>query len=346
MPVRSTYYRVLDADRVQCLLCMHYCILRQGEYGLCRVRQNVGNELYSLNYGAITGVAIDPMEKKPLYHFLPGSRVLSLACYGCNFTCLNCQNYGISDYEKFDINRIISDVSNMVSPEQIAGAAIHHKCEAIAYTYSEPSVFWEYCEDVIRITKSNTPQIKHLMVSNGYFSRELLQNIIDNELIDAMNIDLKFMNDYYESVCGGKLNPILKNIQHIVQNSNIHIEVTNLMIPSLNDDAEEVQKLCDFIVSLSPGIPVHFSKFFPTHKMKDFQHTSEESLILARDIALSSGLRYVYIGNTNLQNVSNTLCPECKNTLIQRNHYNTLVTGIIENKCSQCGSEIKNIILK
>lgn len=346
MPIKSKYYRRIDAERLQCLLCMHYCVMRLGEMGSCRVRQNVDNELVSLNYGAITGVAIDPMEKKPLYHFLPGSKVLSFACYGCNFTCLNCQNYGISDYEKFDINQIIRESSNMLSPERIAEAAIQHQCEAIAYTYSEPTVFWDFCEDVINIAKQNAPEIKHIMVSNGYFSLELLQYIIDNELIDAINVDLKFMNQHYASVCGGRVNPILRNIEHIAKNSSIHLEVTNLMIPTLNETEEDVQKLCDFIYSLSPELPVHFSKFFPTHKMMNFPHTNEESLLMAREVALSTGLKYVYIGNTNLANVSDTLCPDCGNILIQRNYYNTVVSGITNNKCSHCGSIIKNIILR
>ncbi len=344
MPIICKYYLKLDDHRLQCTLCSHYCVLDSGEYGKCKVRMNSAGELISLNYAAVTGAAIDPIEKKPLHNYLPGANVFSFGCYGCNFRCLNCQNYGISDAEIFDIKRIIADNSNIIPPEIIVQNAVNHHCEGIAYTYSEPTVFWEYCEDIIKIAKLNVPEMKHILVTNGFFSRELLKDIIENRYIDAMNIDLKFMNEHYTDICGASAKPVLNNIREIAKNSSIHLEITNLVIPNLNDDDSDFRKLCEFIYELSPMIPLHFSKFFPTYKLNKTQSTDENVLLRAKEIAEEIGLKYVYIGNTNLQDVSDTKCPNCSQIIIKRNHYSTEIVGTRkgdEIECQNCKKKIR-----
>lgn len=315
-----------------------------GEYGKCRVRQNNGYNIVSLNYGAVTGAAIDPVEKKPLYNYMPGCNVFSFGCYGCNFRCLNCQNYNISDPEIFDLKKIISFEDNLVSPNIIIENALKYKCEAIAYTYSEPTVFWEYCEDIIKSAKQKAPEIKHILVTNGFFSTELLNDIIENQYIDAMNIDLKFMDSNYDKICGGKVKPVLHNIKKIVQNSRIHLEITNLIIPELNSDINKIRELCKFVYELSPEIPMHFSKFFPMYKMGNYASTDENILLLAKSTAEEIGLKFVYIGNTGLKNVSDTICPKCNSLMIHRHNYQTQILGIKEENyinCKECNYKLK-----
>lgn len=340
----SKYSKIIDSNKTQCLLCSHYCVISNNGYGKCKVRKNIDNQLIAQNYGAITGVAIDPIEKKPLYHYMPGAKVLSFGCFGCNSKCINCQNYSISDSDIFDIEKIIADNNNYSTPDILLDLAIQNKCEGIAYTYSEPTVFWDFCEDIIKLAKINAPELKHIVVTNGFFSNELIKSIIENNFIDAMNIDLKFINNKYHAICDAQLKPILKNIENIYKKSNIQIEITNLLIPTLNDSDDDIKKLCDFIANLSTDIPIHFSKFFPIYKSKYLLPTFESTLLRAREIAEEVGLKYVYIGNTELANVSDTHCPECHELMIKRNGYSTNILGVKESnfiKCNKCNFKLK-----
>ncbi len=337
MSNKSKYFKSLSGNRLQCTLCNHYCVLNLDEVGKCRVRQNVQGEMISLNWGKPTGFCLDPIEKKPLYHYYPGSSVLSFGCLGCNFTCLNCQNYHLSS--EFS-NEELFNTEAMVSPAQIVDLTIKNNAIGIAYTYSEPTVFWDYILDIIKAAKQTNPELKHILVTNGYLSTELLEEIIANNYIDAMNIDLKFIDPINQkNVCGSELRPILKNIELIANHSNIHLELTNLIIPGLNDSDLAISTLSDTVFSISAKIPLHFSRFYPIFNMQEVSHTSDNVLLRAKQIAERAGIENVFIGNTSIEGVSDTLCSKCGNKLIIRNDYKVNIQaertqdGLICAKC-------------
>ena len=343
----SKYSQVIDKEVLRCTLCNHYCVIPNGGLGKCRVRQNINGDLISLNWGRVCSICIDPIEKKPLYHFYPGAKVLSFACLGCNFTCLNCQNYHISK-EWTQEYLTSSENDRIISPNEIVRHAVANSVLGIAYTYSEPTVYWDYIADIISESRIQAPELKHILVTNGYFSDEVLDEIIANELIDAMNIDLKFIDEAnYRKIAGAKLQPILRNIERIVSESDIHFEITNLLIPGVNDDDEVIAKLCETVKSISADIPIHFSGFFPTYKMQNIESTAISALINAKQIAESIGIRHIFIGNTAADGVSDTLCKHCGEILIKRNGYNVTILGKkVSNgmECATCSSVIEIII--
>ena len=333
------YRNLADSNNVQCFLCSHYCNIKPGEKGTCKLRKNVDGKLYTSTYGDISGMAIDPVEKKPLYHFYPASKVLSFGAKGCNFFCTMCQNWQLSqtrdgefDSEPKQFSKLISDLY------------IQFGYDSIAYTYSEPTIFFEYARDIIRYCKSDEKlsALKHIFVSNGYFSKEML-DVIDNQgLVDAMNIDLKFIHDsLYKRICGASLLPVLDNIRQLWNmRDKIHIEITNLIIPELNDSDKDIDLLCQFIASVSKDIPVHFSRFFPQYKLSEKSPTSPQTLLNAKTIADRNGLNYVYIGNSSLTDVSDTYCPECHTLLISRRYYEIIGMYLTSDHCPKCNHRI------
>ena len=331
---------------VRCRLCSHYCLIPKSSSGLCMVRKNISGKLYSLNWGKPAGLAIDPIEKKPFFHFKPASKVLSFGTPGCNFRCLNCQNWDLSQ-GVLNKGQTILDTIPTIPPNQIAQTAKEHNVQGIAYTYSEPTIFFEYAYDIIKECKRLRLNIPHMFVSNGFFSKESFDLIQKEKLLQAIRIDLKFMDDEkYHKICNARLKPVLDSITR-VHISKIHLEVINLIIPDENDSEHDIEKTCKFIHSLSPQIPLHFSRFFPYYKMSNKPQTPLKTLQKAKKIAKETGLSYVYIGNTDEKDAENTYCPNCNELLIKRNRF-AIEKNVFENSkkpnCPNCNHKI-NIVL-
>ncbi len=316
-------------DRVKCLLCPHNCIIAESRFGLCSVRTNEGGILKTINYGEITAMAIDPVEKKPLYHFKPGKNILSVGSFGCNFSCDFCQNYSIAQYKAN---------SNYLSPgELIERCSDLEDNIGIAYTYNEPSIWYEYIYDTSKKLKERDPHSSAVLVTNGYIETEPLLKLLP--YIDAMNIDLKaFQQDYYKRVCGGRLEPVLTTIKNAV--GKCHVEITTLLVTGLNDSKEEVEKIASYLGDLDENIPLHLSRYFPNYKM-DEPPTKLEVMLESRDIA-EKYLNYVYLGN--MGNVDNsTYCPGCEKLLIERDNFFTNI-HMDSNICPECGFDTKILL--
>jgi pyruvate formate lyase activating enzyme len=326
----ALFWEKREDGKIQCLLCPVGCVIAEGKIGVCRGRKNEGGILYAINYGRLVSVAIDPMEKKPLYHFHPGADILSTGPNGCNLSCQNCQNWNISQQES---------PTEFVSPEDLVKIAVKEKSIGIAYTYTEPLIWYEYVKDTARI--AHEKKLVNVLVTNGYIHEEPLKQILP--YIDAMNIDLKSMDeDFYKKTCKGRLPFVLRAIELSYQNK-VHIEITNLLIPTLNDSEEQIQKLVDFVASLNDRIPLHFSRYFPAYKM-DLPPTPLQSLQKAFLLGKRK-LKYVYVGNAYIPNTSNTYCPSCNELLIRRDGYHTAVIGIADKKCKKCGVAV-DVVMK
>ncbi len=277
-----------EGNKIRCLACSHKCLISEYKTGICGVRKNIKNKLYLLVYGKVAAMNADPIEKKPLYHFLPRTKSFSIGTVGCNFRCDFCQNADISQASKRGIM-----FGKDISPKEIVKRAIQTKCKSISYTYTEPAIFIEFVKSVAVIAKKK--KLKNVLVTNGYFSRESFDYIKD--YTDAMNIDLKsFSEKFYERYCGGKLKPVLETIKRAYK-SRIHIELTTLVIPGLNDSEKEFEKIAKFIASVDRNIPWHISRFFPMYKMLDREVTPLETLKTAENIGKKAGLKFVHIGN-------------------------------------------------
>jgi len=342
--MEKAYFFRKEEKGVRCTACRHNCFIKEGTLGICGVRANINNELYSLVYAKPLAVAIDPIEKKPLFHFIPGSKALSIGTFGCNFRCLFCQNYDMSQGVKGksleETRRMIDNYSKQLEPEQVVDLAIMSNIEVIAYTYNEPTVFAEYFLDTARIAKKNG--LKNILVSNGYYSEELLKEII--KVIDAINIDLKSMNPkFYKRIVGAQLQPVLENIEYLKKHG-IWLELTTLIIPGENDSREELSSIAEWISNLDPGIPWHISRFFPYYKMMDKQPTPPDKLIEAYNIGKENGLKYVYLGNYP-SDKENTYCPNCGTLLIKRQFYHTTIVDldIEKGECKKCGEKISGV---
>ncbi len=341
------YETLPETDEVICRLCAHYCKIRPGSGGICRIRFNRDGKLYSYTWGRAESVAIDPIEKKPFYHFKPKTNVLSFGTPGCNFKCVNCQNSYLSQSIKFKPQELL--VAKILHPIEIVQIAKIYNVDGISYTYSEPTIFFEYARDIINESRRNpeTSHLFHIFVSNGYFSKEMLKVVVEENLLQAINIDLKFFNDKkYLKITGGHLKPVLESIERVFD-AGIHIEVINLVIPGENDNDESFEQISKFLASISTRIPLHFSRFYPSYKMIDRPSTSLEKLLRAKQIAESNGMQYVYIGNTDLPEAENTYCPFCNFLLVERQRY---FTTIYYNKkgnkgiCPNCGNEINIVV--
>jgi pyruvate formate lyase activating enzyme len=331
-------YKKLKNKIVECRNCPHYCRISEGKRGLCGVRENIDGKLYALNYGKVCALEIDPIEKKPFFHFLPGSQSLSIATVGCNFSCLSCQNWHISQAPKINPKDIWGEE---ISPESVVKLALQNKCPSISYTYTEPTIFSEFALDCMKLAKERG--LKNNWVSNGYFSKELFKEI--SPFLDAINVDLKsFEEEFYIKYCGGRLQPVLDNLKRIKE-KGIWLEVTTLIIPTLNDKIEIFENIARFIKKeLGEETPWHVTQFCGaiSWRLQDLPDTPKETLMKAREIGLKEGLRYVYTGNIPGLDGENTYCPKCKKIMIQRVGY--FIQRFDKNgKCSNCGESL-NII--
>ncbi len=334
----AMFYKKIENKKVECKLCAHFCQISNDRRGICKVRENREGILYSLVYGKAISSAIDPIEKKPLYHFYPGSNAFSLATVGCNFRCLNCQNNSISQLPEG--GREIT--GEELSPQSIVVEARRYKCGTIAYTYTEPTIFFEYAHNTSRLAQKDG--IKNVFVTNGYISQEALIKM--NPYLDAANVDLKsFREDFYKKVCGAELEPVLKTLK-LMKKLGIWLEVTTLIIPTLNDSDEELKEIASFIVALGEETPWHLSRFYPTYKLRKPPLTPLETIHRAREIGLKAGLRYVYAGNIPGDEGENTYCYDCGRLLIRRYGYKIEEFNLEEGRCKYCRVKIDGIEMK
>jgi len=327
-------YHQPEDNKVQCTLCHHHCVIPQGETGVCRVRSNINGRLMTLVYGKTISQHVDPVEKKPLYHYLPGSMTYSVATPGCNFQCQWCQNWGIVHMPVKDY----AYIGRKSSPEELVAAGRGAKCRSLAYTYTEPTVFFEYAYDTAR--KAHKEGLKNLYITNGYMSREMLETF--QPYLDAANVDLKaFRERTYQRYVGASLQPILDNLK-LMSELGMWLEVTTLLIPDLNDDPQELRDAARFInQELGPETPWHVSRFIPHHEMQDRPPTSLEALERAREIGREEGLMYVYLGN--VQGESNTYCPSCGELLLRRVVFGVAENRLVEGRCPSCGMGIAGV---
>ncbi len=331
-------YEKKEDNKVRCNLCNHRCLIPEGKRGICQVRENREGTLYSLNYGKLVSKAIDPIEKKPLFHFLPGTKAYSVATVGCNFRCLHCQNYSISQYPREHSGRIIGEY---FSPEEIVDDAINRGCDTIAHTYVEPTVFFEYAYEVAKLCQKQG--IKNVFVTNGFMTAEALKTI--QPYLEGANVDLKsYRDEFYTEIEGGKLQPVLDNIK-LMHELGIWVEVTTLVIPDYNDSDRELESIAQFIKSVDPAIPWHVSRFQPAYRMTDIPPTPLKTLKKAMDIGKKVGLRYVYQGNTPGKG-ENTFCYNCGKVLIERYGFSLSNNLIQDGKCPKCGSQIDGVFKK
>lgn len=332
----ACFYTKLDNNAVKCHLCRHYCRINDAGNGVCAVRGNRGGVLYSFNYGRIVAANVDPVEKKPLFHFLPASKTFSIAAAGCNFSCLHCQNHEIAQL-KVDSAGFLP--GREYSPEEIVNAAIALGSASISYTYTEPTVWGEFMLDTAKIAKS--AGLKNIMVTNGYITSEALK--VFAPYVDAANIDLKgFSESFYNKIVGGKLAAILDSIKEFYR-SGIWIEVTTLLIPDENDSENEIKELVKFIAEeLSFDIPWHISRFFPRNQMLEKLPTSFKLLEDSYKIGKEAGLNYVYLGNVSSKHES-TFCPSCNSELILRNGYTIISNRVKNGRCYSCDFKISGV---
>jgi pyruvate formate lyase activating enzyme len=330
----AMYYKKLPGKKVKCLIDPLECVLAEFERGICRVKVNIDGELKTLVYGKAASVHIDPIEKKPLFHTLPGTGSFSIATAGCNLGCVFCQNWQLAQSNPEDIPHY------NLSPEEVVELAIQNKCDSIAYTYSEPVIFYEYMLDTAKLAREKG--LKNLMITAGYINPEPLRELA--KFIDAANVDLKgFSEEYYHEVVFGDLETVLNSLK-IMQEEGVWIEITNLIVPTLNDDPELIRQMCVWIrENLGPDVPVHFSRFYPMYKLKNLPPTPVKTLEEARRIALQEGLHYVYIGNVYGHPGENTVCPKDGKVLVTRVGYNIIENNIIEGRCKFCGEKIPGI---
>ncbi|MBN2119513.1 MAG: AmmeMemoRadiSam system radical SAM enzyme [Candidatus Omnitrophica bacterium] len=323
----------LDNGSVRCNLCGHRCIITEESTGVCGVRKNIKGILYSLNYSQLVAANVDPIEKKPLYHFFPGTKAFSVACPGCNFQCGFCQNWQISQAAR--LSRELGGYE--LKPEEAVKQAKKYKCKSISFTYTEPTVFFEYAYDVARLSKEEG--LYNNFVTNGFMSRESLEKI--SPYLDAANIDLKsFREDFYREVCKAKLSPVLDSIR-LMRELNIWLEITTLVVPGQNDSLGELADIAGFISGLSKDIPWHISRFHPDYRFTDYQATSLDVLQRAQAIGKKAGLRYLYLGNVSEE--PHTFCPNCLRPLIKRAYFNIQENNIKDSRCSFCGTAISGI---
>lgn len=329
-------YTALEDNRVRCRVCSHECVIAEGKHGRCLTRENRGGKLYTLIYNVVSSVAVDPIEKKPLYHFLPGTLSYSLGTVGCNFRCMHCQNYTISQI-RLDEARTIE-----IPPEDAVNRAVFEGCRNIAFTYNEPAIWFEYTYDTARLARD--AGIATVYVTNGYISEEALRTIAP--YLDAFRVDIKsFRDDFYRKVCGARLEPVLRSAR-LARELGMHVEVVNLVIPTMNDSPEELRELVRWVRdNLGAHTPMHFTRFYPYYKLGTLPTTPLGTLETAYGIAREEGMKYVYVGNVPGGEHDDTHCPVCGELLIKRYGFEVLHLGITSGgKCPACGAVVDVVL--
>jgi pyruvate formate lyase activating enzyme len=335
MRKKAMLWEKLEGNKVRCFLCAHRCNIDENKFGFCGMRQNIGGELYTYAYGEVIASHVDPIEKKPLYHFLPGTYAYSIATIGCNFHCPFCQNWRISqqsakkgDAEGYELK-----------PGQVVDEAIRNDCRSISYTYTEPTIFFEYAYDTAKIAKERG--LYNNFVTNGFMTEEAIETI--RPYLDAANVDLKFFNDdSYKKICKGRLQPVLDSIKNI-KKAGIWLEVTTLIIPGENDSEEELRNIAAFLAATGKEIPWHISRFHPDYKYTDSYPTPLETMEKAARIGKEEGLKYVYLGNVYTR--AETNCPGCGNVLIERAGFGASLSKdfLKGGKCRNCGTAVEGV---
>lgn len=334
---QAMWWEAADNEKLLCTLCPRYCTIGEGQAGFCYIRQNIGGKLYSLGYGKPTGFAIDPIEKKPLNHFLPGSEILSFGTAGCNLGCKFCQNWSISKARIDSLNSVDA------SPETVVALAKKYNVPSIAFTYNDPTIFGEYVIDISRITRDEG--IKSVMVTAGYIDKKARKDIY--KFIDAANVDLKaFSEKFYKNLTYSSLKNVLDTLLWLKHETNVWFEITTLLIPGENDSAEEIQKMCSWIVqNLGDTIPLHFTAFHPDFKMRDKSPTPFSTLSAARDIAIAEGIKYCYLGNVSDIESQSTYCTGCGSRLIERSWHTVKYLNLKSDRCIHCGTKMHGIFI-
>jgi len=328
----ARWWQTLPDGRIHCYLCPRHCHIGEGQHGFCFIRENVAGELIQQAYGRPAALAIDPIEKKPLFHFHPGSTILSLGTAGCNLGCQFCQNFDISKA------RSVQQSSSHMSPEAIVELAVAHGVPSIAFTYNEPTIWAEFVIDIARA--AHQAGLRTVMVSNGYITREAFFEVYEH--IDAANIDLKgFSEDFYTRVTLSHMEPVLKTLRWLRRETSVWFEITNLLIPGANDSPAETVEFCDWILGeLGDDVPLHFTAFHPDFKMLDREPSPPETIHRARTLALERGIKYAYEGNILTRDGGNTRCPECGKTLIRRSWHRVEDIAIDKGRCIHCDAVI------
>ena len=319
---------------VQCELCPKNCVIAPGQSGECRIRVNLDGKLAAVTYGHPCAVHVDPVEKKPLFHFLPGTGILSIATVGCNLHCKNCQNWAISQENPEEI------AADHLPPELMPELARKYDCLSVAYTYTDPVVYYEYALDsAVAVHEAG---LRNVLVTAGYINREPWENLCRHT--DAANIDLKAMSDaFYRDICGGTLKPV-QNALVTAKSMGVEVEVTNLVIPTLNDSDEDLTSLCQWVAgNMGKDTPLHFSRFHPDYRMRNLPSTPAATLDRAKDIAKAEGLHYVYIGNISRPDGENTYCHQCGKLLVERRGFHVLQNALAQGKCPDCKTEVYGI---
>ncbi|MEA4841228.1 MAG: AmmeMemoRadiSam system radical SAM enzyme [Bacteroidales bacterium] len=330
----ALYQERLPGNVVRCLLCPHRCVLQEWRIGICHARINRWGELYTLGYGNPCSIAVDPIEKKPLFHFLPGRKIFSMAMAGCNLRCLNCQNWEISQSSPDDLK--IYDLT----PEEVLKLAEEHHVDCIAFTYTEPSVFYEYVFDIAKTAHDRG--FKIVLVTNGYINEKPLLELCP--YLDAVNVDLKCIrDDVYRRLSGGNLQPVIDTLK-ILKAQGVWLEITNLLVPGITDRSDMVHEMCDWLVKNGfEDTPLHFSRFFPAYKLDHLKPTPEDILLQAKMMAEAAGIKYVYIGNDPDLNGENTFCPKCKHMVVERSGYVVRQNVVQDGLCHFCGERIPGV---
>lgn len=328
----AKWQRPAENGKVLCTLCPRYCSIGEGQAGFCYIRQNIDGKLYSTGYGKPTGFGLDPVEKKPLNHFYPGTQILSFGTAGCNLGCKFCQNWSISKAKLDELNAL------HYSPEDVIELAKKYRVPSIAFTYNDPTIFGEYVIDISKLARQEG--INSVMVTAGYIDKEARKDVY--KYIDAANVDLKaFTERFYHKITYSHIDPVLDTLKWLKNETEIWFEITNLMIEGENDNPGEVKEMCGWIAAnLGDSVPLHFTAFHPDFKMRDIPRTSSETLRLAREMALVEGLKYVYVGNVHDSEGQNTYCPGCGKALIVRDWHSIIDYGLAGSRCPYCKTKI------
>jgi len=328
----ANWWKTAENGKLVCTLCPRYCTIGNDQAGFCYIRKNIDGKLYSLGYGRPTGFAIDPIEKKPLNHFLPGTEILSFGTAGCNLGCTFCQNWSISKANLDTINSL------KATPEDVVALAKKYNVPSIAFTYNDPVIFGEYVIDISKLAREEG--IKSVMVTAGYIDKEARKEVY--KYIDAANVDLKaFTETFYRKLTFSHLDPVLDTLIWLKNETNVWIEITTLLIPGENDSEDEIKQIIEWIIkNLGNEVPLHFTAFHPDFKLADRHATPPDTLRKARNIALEMGLEYCYVGNVHDQKGQNTYCPQCKSILVERDWHSIITYSLKKNLCPICGKKI------